>query len=179
MVPKLTGVLLLPPMAIARLGDSKIPLDAFDWAEDPNAHGGGQTVIRPALTFDVQPDGSIRPRVPPIIQFRDTSGGPIRPTAPFFEVWARFDDGTEPRPLTATTLAALGGSSFSVVLADPRTGKELATLDTPASPHGPASISFSSDSTRLVVTGGGNAAVWVWDLPMLRRELHEMKLDWP
>lgn len=107
---KLVGILLLPPLAVARLGDSKTPVDAFDWAEDPNAHGGGQTVIRPALSLDVQPDGSVRPRLPTTIQFRDAPGGPIRPTAPFLEVWGRFDDGKDDRPLTSTVLAALGGA---------------------------------------------------------------------
>lgn len=108
-MPKLVNILLLPPLAVARLGDSRIPIDAFDWGEDPNAHGGGETVIRPAVTLDVQPDGSVRPRIPAVIQFRDAPGGAIRPTAPFFEVWARYDDG-DAKPLTATALAQLGGS---------------------------------------------------------------------
>lgn len=107
---KLIGVLLLPPLAIGRLGNSKIPVDAFDWVEDPNAHGGGRTVIRPALSLDVQPDGSVRPRIPAVIQFRDAPGGSIRPTAPFLEVWGQFDDGKEARPLTNTGLTALGGT---------------------------------------------------------------------
>jgi hypothetical protein len=109
-VAKLISVLLLPPLAIGRLGDSKIPVDAFDWVEDPNAHGGGQTVIRPALSLDVQADGSVRPRSPAVIQFRDAPSGAIRPTAPFLEVWGRFDDGGEAKPLTNTTLIALGGA---------------------------------------------------------------------
>jgi hypothetical protein len=112
-VAKLVDVLLLPPLAIGRLGDSKIPVDAFDWAEDSNAHGGGQTVIRPALSLDVQPDGSVRPRIPAVIQFRDAPGGAIRPTAPFLEVWGRFDDGTE-APLTNTALTKLGGAPAGV-----------------------------------------------------------------
>jgi hypothetical protein len=113
-VAKLIDVLLLPPLAIGRLGDSKIPVDAFDWVEDPNAHGGGQTVIRPALSLDVQPDGSVRPRIPAVIQFRDAPGGAIRPTAPFLEVWGRFDDGEEARPLTNTALMAAGGALAAV-----------------------------------------------------------------
>ncbi|MET4315695.1 hypothetical protein [Bradyrhizobium sp. RT4b] len=107
---KLVDILLLPPLAIARLGDSKIPIDAFEWVDDPNAHGGGQTVIRPSVTLDVQSDGSVRPRIPAIVQFRDAPGAAIRPTAPFFEVWARFDDGQDARPLTNRTLTELGGS---------------------------------------------------------------------
>jgi hypothetical protein len=110
----LTGVMLVPPMAFARFGDSKIPLDAFDWATDTSAHGGGRTIIRPAVSLDVQPDGTLRPRLPAVIQFRDGLEGSIRPTAPFFEVWGFFDDAAEPRPLTGTTLAALGSGLGSV-----------------------------------------------------------------
>ena len=106
---KLVSVLLLPPLAIGRLGDSAVPIDAFDWADDPNTHGGSQTVIRPAVTLDVHPDGSVRPRIPAVIVFRDAPMGPIRPTAPFLEVWGRLDDGSEARRLTSAGLAALGG----------------------------------------------------------------------
>jgi hypothetical protein len=108
-VAKLVSVLLLPPLAIGRLGDSAVPIDAFDWVDNPNTHGGGQTVIRPTVTLDVQLDGSCRPRIPAVIEFRDTPGGPIRPTAPFLEVWARFDDGEDARPLTSAALAEAGG----------------------------------------------------------------------
>jgi hypothetical protein len=108
-VAKLVSVLLLPPLAIGRLGDSAVPIDAFEWADNPNTHGGGQTVIRPTVTLDVQPDGSCRPRIPAVIEFRDTPGGPIRPTAPFLEVWGRFDDGDDARPLTSAALAKMGG----------------------------------------------------------------------
>lgn len=107
---KLVDIALLPPLAIGRLGNSKVPVDAFDWAENPNVHGGNQTVIRPALTLDVQPDGAVRPRLPAVIQFRDAPGGPIRPTAPFLEIWGHFDDGEDPRPLTGSALAGLGGA---------------------------------------------------------------------
>jgi hypothetical protein len=106
---KLLSIVLFPPLAIGRLGDSRVPIDAFDWTDDPNTHGGGQTVIRPAVSLDVQPDGSVRPRIPSVIQFRDTPGGPLRPTAPFLEVWAQFDDNDEARPLTSAILAAAGG----------------------------------------------------------------------
>jgi hypothetical protein len=108
-VAKLVSVLLLPPLAIGRLGDSAVPIDAFDWADNPGTHGGGQTVIRPAVSLDVQPDGSACPRIPAVIEFRDAPGGPIRPTAPFLEVWGRFDDGDDARPLTSAALAKLGG----------------------------------------------------------------------
>ena len=62
------------------------------------------------MTLDVQADGSVRPRIPPVIQFRDGPGGPIRPTAPFIEVWGLFDDSPDLRPLTCAILSELGGA---------------------------------------------------------------------
>jgi hypothetical protein len=107
---RLQAIYLMPPFAVARLGASDTPLEAFEWAEDETTHGAGLTVIKPAVSLEILTDGSIRPYTPSTIRFRDGPENLIRPTAPFFEVWGRFDDGPEPRPLTATALAALGGS---------------------------------------------------------------------
>jgi len=107
---RLLAVYVLPPFAIARLGASDTPVDAFDWVENPATHGAGRTVIRPAVSLRVQSDGSIRPYMPSVILFRDGPGQKIRPTAPFFELWGRFDDSDELQPLTATLLEAAGGS---------------------------------------------------------------------
>ena len=75
-----------PPLAIARLGGSDKPLDCFVWDSDKSVHGGNRTVIRPAPTLKVIADGSLRPYLPNVIQFRD--GELLRPVAPFFELWA-------------------------------------------------------------------------------------------
>jgi hypothetical protein len=107
---RLLAVYVLPPFAIARLGASDTPVDAFDWVENPATHGAGRTVIRPAMSLRVQKDGSIRPYMPSVILFRDGPGQKIRPTAPFFELWGRFDDADEIQPITATRLEAIGGS---------------------------------------------------------------------
>jgi hypothetical protein len=53
-----------PPMAVARLGESATPLDSFTWVEDPSQHGAGTTVIQPAISLEVQTDGSVRPFLP-------------------------------------------------------------------------------------------------------------------
>lgn len=111
---QLQEIFLLPPMVIGRLGDSKTPVDAFDWAGDSSTHGGGRTVIQPAISLDVQSDGSVRPRLGSVIQFRDGPNGPIRPTAPFLEVWALFADSADPRPLTGSALVGMGGSLSGV-----------------------------------------------------------------
>ena len=106
----LLNVYVLPPFAVARLGASDTPVDAFDWVENPATHGAGKTVIRPAVSLRVLPDGSIQPYMPSVILFRDGPGQKIRPTAPFFELWGRFDDAADPQPLTETRLEQIGGS---------------------------------------------------------------------
>ena len=99
-------IFFLPPMAVARLGASEIPLVNFNWLEDPSLHGAGLTVIAPAVSLNVLADGSVQPSLPATIQFRD--GGLLRPVAPFFELWARIDG--EEQPLTLQLLEKLGGA---------------------------------------------------------------------
>jgi hypothetical protein len=109
-VTSLLNVYVMPPFAVARLGASDTPVDAFDWVENPATHGAGRTVIRPAVSLRVLPDGSIQPFMPSVILFRDGPGQKIRPTAPFFELWGRFDDTADLQPLTETRLEEIGGS---------------------------------------------------------------------
>ena len=101
-------VFFLPPMAVARLGGSDTPLESFTWVEDPSQHGAGTTVIQPAISLEVQVDGSVRPFLPAAIQFRD--GNLLRPVAPFFELWAKLQNQADPVPLTAALLEESGGS---------------------------------------------------------------------
>jgi hypothetical protein len=109
---QILGVFFNPPMAIARLGGSATPLEAYTWSEDPSLFGSGKTVIRPAITLEVQNDGSVRPYLPSFIRFRDDHL--IRPVAPFFELWARVVQSPrapiEEVPLTLSLLEAAGGS---------------------------------------------------------------------
>jgi len=106
-------IFFTPSVAIARLGGSLTPLDAFDWGlGDP--HTVAETRIRPAWTLDVRPDGSVSPRLPLRLILRD--GGLLRPVAPFFELWALAGDGASPadlRPVPVTTelLAANGATT--------------------------------------------------------------------
>jgi hypothetical protein len=108
---KILEVYFLPPLAIARVGGSQIPLPAFSWQIDQTIHGAHRTVLRPEVTLDVLSDGSLRPYLPYAIQFRD--GDLLRPVAPFFELWAtmqRDDGGQYDCPLTAGLLEHQGGS---------------------------------------------------------------------
>ena len=87
---KIDRIYFRPPLAIARLGGSDKPLDNFVWDSDKSIHGGNRTVIRPATSLRVVEDGSLRPYLPNVIQFRD--GNLLRPVAPFFELWAVTKD---------------------------------------------------------------------------------------
>lgn len=85
MSTSLHQIFIHPPMAVARLGGSTIPLDAFQWVNSSDPYSEAETVIAPAWTLDEQPDGSVVPRMPNSLVFRD---GPwIRPVAPFLELW--------------------------------------------------------------------------------------------
>jgi hypothetical protein len=104
-VSRIKDVFFKPPLAIARVGGSDKPLDAFVWATDKSIHGANRTVIRPDVTLKVLADGTLRPYKPNAIQFRD--GNLLRPVAPFFELWATVEsDGQEPceQPLTVKLL---------------------------------------------------------------------------
>jgi len=115
---KIEEIFFLPPMAVARLGGSDVPMASFTWLEDPSLHGAGLTVIAPAISLDVLADGSVRPFLPAVLQFRD--GNLLRPVAPFFELWVRSDG--EEQPLTLQFLTENGGSldaiQYTVVAAN-------------------------------------------------------------
>jgi hypothetical protein len=102
-----------PSTAIARLGGSLTPLDAFDWGPgDP--YTVAETRIRPAWTLDVRPDASVSPRLPRRLILRD--GTLLRPVAPFLELWALTGDGATAAdlravPVTTDLLAANGATT--------------------------------------------------------------------
>jgi hypothetical protein len=83
-----------PPIAIARLGGSNAPQDAYRWTQPVDPRTDGNTVIDPWWTLDVLSDASVEPRTPTDIHLRD--GELIRPVAPFFEVWALVGDTRTP-----------------------------------------------------------------------------------
>ena len=110
---RITEIFFLPPLAIGRLGGGDTPLENFFWANDNTLHGSRSTILEPAVTFEVQDDGSIRTYIPTSLRFRD--GDRLRPVAPFFELWATVEntdasDQPHDLPLTLDLLAAHGAS---------------------------------------------------------------------
>jgi hypothetical protein len=94
MAQTIQAIFVDPPIAIARLGGSRIPLDAYIWVEPGNPRSDGNTVVAPWWSLDVHPDGSVAPRMPTDVRLRD--GDLIRPVAPFFEVWASIGEPGSP-----------------------------------------------------------------------------------
>jgi len=89
-------IFINPPIAIARLGGSSAPQDAYCWVTPVNPRSDGNTVIAPWWTFEVLSDGTVDPRMPTSVRLRD--GDLIRPVAPFFEIWALVGEPGSPHP---------------------------------------------------------------------------------
>lgn len=157
----------LPAVAIARLGASPIPLEAFSWDEDPNFFGAGQTTIIPQVSLRVLPDGSIKPYLPRRLQFKDD--GKMRPVCPFLELHASWCENEteehEDGPLTPGLLHRAGlkmaALSFKVVAGNRkaafRTGDAACAFEarglfsgTNYQPHGLMAYSRNSTGVPLV-----------------------------
>jgi hypothetical protein len=109
-----------PPLAIARLGGSSMPQDAYLWVTAPEPRAGDTTTIAPTWSLAVQQDATVVPIMPTQVVLRD--GPLIRPVAPFFEVWARVgkagsrSSSWRDVPLTPALLEQSGGSLADLVL---------------------------------------------------------------
>jgi hypothetical protein len=103
---------VLPPLAIARLGAARTPMDNYDVTVDP-LRPLGYRILRPAETFEVDPNSGeiIRVFVPGSVVF--TQDGLVRPVAPFLEVWTLTEE-EQLRPLTTALLADVGASEADV-----------------------------------------------------------------
>lgn len=107
-VSEIKELKILPPLAIGRFGSSSDPMDNY------------KIIINEEAPFDlrkIEPTESLivnrvsseiteakTPERP--VKFRD-GAGKIRPVAPFFEVWARFDDDDFLQPLMTAHLSEL------------------------------------------------------------------------
>ena len=117
---QICGLYIDPPIAIARLGGSSSPLEAYRWVDSPNPRAAGQTAIEADWSLRVRADATLEPYRPAELVFRD--GGLIRPVCPFFELHAlvgdpKADPGTwASAPLTAELLDQNGLSLRDVEL---------------------------------------------------------------
>ncbi len=102
---ELVEIRLLPPLVVARLGASDVPVDNYDVVVDPERPLAFRT-IRPAPTFIVDTDtGAITGVVEREPTFKDEQNR-VRPVAPFIELWGRFDGDDDWVHLTADDVNA-------------------------------------------------------------------------
>jgi serine/threonine protein kinase/WD40 repeat protein len=74
-------------------------------------------------------------------------------------------------------LVAVGDVVGAIRLIEPDSGREVARLSGPE-PTRYQPVAMTTDGTRLIATGSGSKALYVWDLRQLRARLKEMELDW-
>lgn len=110
-VTTLHEIRMLPGVTIARLGSSPSPMDNYSTKAD----GSDFRDLEPAETLIVNPDsGEITDAVTPqTVRFRDARGR-IRPVCPFLELWGRFDEDEDLRPVTNQDLEDLNLSTTDV-----------------------------------------------------------------
>ncbi len=113
---KIIELRILPPIAIGRLGASKIPMDAYDLELSEEKPLGFRKIV-PQITFTVDPKtGKIEAHTPSKIKFKealnlDDKKGKIHPVAPFLEVFAITDEHPDKLvPLTEKLLSKAGCS---------------------------------------------------------------------
>lgn len=110
-VSTLHEIRILPGLAISRLGSSSSPMDNYNAIVD----GADFRRLEPAETLIVDPQaGEITGAVTPAsVRFRDAQNR-IRPVCPFLELWGRFDDEEELRPVVKQDLLDLSLSPEDV-----------------------------------------------------------------
>ena len=120
MADVIQSIYVNPPIAIARLGGSSIPQDAYVWVQSPNPRTQATTTIAPAWSLRVDTEGRVTPTLPDRLKFRD--GRLIRPVCPFFELWARVGKRGSHRstwrdvPLTARLLTRFGATPAALTV---------------------------------------------------------------
>jgi hypothetical protein len=152
-----------PPLSVARLGGSSVPMDAFSWIASEEPHLIGETQIRPEWTLDVQSDGGIVPRKPDRLVLKDD--GKIRPVAPFLELWCDVGNAGDQanwvrQPLTSSLLTAegfnLAGLKFTVTAMNRKASRRTGN---PAHSFGtfPSVNINGNDHTRKALRGSSPA----------------------
>jgi len=105
---------ILPPLAIARLGSSPVPLANYDVVIAPDDPLGYRRIVpAPTLGVDRATGEVTAAETPAEVRFKDDNGA-IHPVAPFLEVWARTsDDVLEPLTLDLLKKEGLAPSNVS------------------------------------------------------------------
>lgn len=109
---QITELFIEPSIAIARLGSSPQPME--NYSLESNQPDGYRDIVGADTLFVDPVSGAIaRADTPAEVTFKDGQGR-VKPVAPFFELWARFDDDEEARPLTREDLQSRGLSEDDI-----------------------------------------------------------------
>src|SRR5262245_40271058 len=106
--PMIKRIWLVQPLAFARVGSSKTPLQSFYWtANDLRPHGTGRTDIAADETLSIDEAGRVVATRSDTIVFKDDDTQ-IRPVCPFFELHGEWE--SEHGPITPQILKRFGHS---------------------------------------------------------------------
>lgn len=106
------GIRIFPPLAVARLGSSPVPLENYD-LKIPDAVSPRKIVPAPTLLIDEEGNLTEILSAGPV-SFRD-GAGLIHPVAPFFEVWVQLEGSDDWTQLTKQVLTDHGVNTDAVV----------------------------------------------------------------
>jgi hypothetical protein len=146
---------LLPPLVISRFGSSPEPMENYEIGA---TGADGYRALTPAETLAVDSVAGEISGVgtPPTVRFRDATGR-IKPVCPFVEVWARFGNEPDLRPLTVDDLRRLNVDA-SAVRWQVRAGNHKAFRRTgdPADQIDADTGMFNDHATHLLTGGCAN-----------------------
>ena len=111
-MPDITEIRILPPLAIARLVSSAIPLENYT-LETVDPVGYRSLVPAPTLIVDSGTGAVVSAKTPASISFRDPKGN-IKPVCPFLEVWMLVAGSQTLAPLTLQALQSVGADATNV-----------------------------------------------------------------
>ncbi len=150
-VSDIKEIRIFPPLAISRFGSSPEPMDNYELGE-PEGDTGFRKLI-PEETLVIQ-NGKISEIITPTeVKFRDDEGR-VKPVAPFFEVWAKFEENGEFVPLTKEHVENLNAIQVTIEMGNykvaRRTGNVNDQVNATASMDGPNTKSIQGKSTNFI-----------------------------
>ena len=104
--------MVLPPLAVGRLGAAPTPMENYDAVVDPERPLSHRRLV-PAPTFDVDVNSGEITGVFTPTELRFSQDGKAKPVAPFLELWALTGDGML-EPLTTELLSDCGASPADI-----------------------------------------------------------------
>src|SRR5215470_3509521 len=95
-VTELESIVLLPEIAVARVGSSAEPLACYDWSKEPDnsPNGSGQITVEARATLRISHTGNIEEYHPKQIEFTEPidkgRSHLFHPVCPWFVLFAKW-----------------------------------------------------------------------------------------